>query len=210
MTAPGATSVPAPRAAGEGPPWLVLGLAVGPVAFVAGWVAGGAAMPDGYSPVHDAISRIAAVGSPERTTMTAAFLAYGAAVAVGAVGLRGTVLRRCWPLALVNGLATVAVAATPLDRSSTVDLLHGLSATVGYLTITAIPLVAVGPLRRARFRRAAALSALAGALSGACLVLTASAEAKGLFQRVGLLSGDVWLVAAAVALLARGRVVAAA
>lgn len=203
MTSPGATSVPAPSAAGDGHPWLVLGLAVGPVAFVAGWVVGGAAMPDGYSPVQDAISRIAAVGSPERATMTAALLAYGAAVAVGAVGLRDTALRRCWPLALANGLATVAVAATPLDHSSTVDLLHGLSATVGYLTITAVPLVAVGPLRRQGCPRAAALSVLAGAVSGGCLVLTASAEAKGLFQRVGLLSGDVWLVAAAGALLGR-------
>ena len=192
------------RTAAGSPPWPVLGLAVGPVAFVAGWVVGGAAMPDGYSPVHDAISRIAAAGSPERATMTTAFLAYGAAVAVGSLGLRRTALRRCWPLALVNGLATVAVAATPLDRSSTVDLLHGLSATVGYLTITAVPLLAAGPLRRRGFWRAAALSVLGGVVSGACLVLTAGAEAKGLFQRLGLLSGDVWMVAVAVAAV-RGR-----
>ena len=37
-------------------PWAALGLVVGPVAFVGGWVLGGARTP-GYRPVDDAISR---------------------------------------------------------------------------------------------------------------------------------------------------------
>ena len=42
-------------------PWAALGLVAGPAAFITGWVVGGARTP-GYSPVNDAISRIAAVG----------------------------------------------------------------------------------------------------------------------------------------------------
>jgi hypothetical protein len=199
VRAPAASGSSATRTGVDGTPWSALGLAVGPAAFVTGWVVGGAAMPSGYSPVRNAISRIAAVGSPERATMTAAFVVYGVGVAVGALGMRRTLLRPCWVPAMVNGLATLAVAATPLDRSSTVDALHGLSATIGYLTITAVPLVAAPRLRRHGFRRAAVLSLVGAVVSAVCLVLTAFSESKGLFQRVGLLSGDLWFVTTAVA-----------
>lgn len=173
---------------------------------MAAWAVGGSRLA-GYSPIHDAISRIAAVRSPERALMTAGFVGYGVAVGVGAVALRRSALRASWPAVAVNAVATVAVAALPLDRSAAVDRWHGVAAAVGYASISIAPLVAAPPLRHAGHRRAAALSLVIGATSGACLALTVATESSGLFQRVGLTVGDVWLVTTGLALVLGHRAV---
>lgn len=185
-------------------PALALGLVVGPVAFVTAWAVGGARTP-GYDPISDAISRIAAVDAPERALMTAGFLAYGAAVGVGSEALRRSNLTGTWGWAALNAAATVAVAATPLERSDTVDLLHGIAATIGYASITVLPLAASRSLRRLGHRRVAAASVALAATSAACLVATTLGPGKGALQRTGLLAGDVWLVAAGWALWRSGR-----
>ena len=194
--------VPAPDVVPPGDRrWLGLGLAAGPVAFVSAWAIGGARTP-GYSPVHDAISRLAAIGAPSRPLMTAGFVAYGAAVLVGSATLRRSFLARAVPAVVVNGLATWAVAALPLDRSDGGDVAHGVAATVGYVSLAAVPALAAGPLARQGHRWAARVSVAAAVAIGACLVLTTVADAKGLAQRTGLGLGDVWLIVAGVALAA--------
>lgn len=180
------------------------GLVVGPVAFVSAWAVGGVRMPD-YSPVHDAISRLAAVGSPERALMTTGFVVYGVAVMAGALAVRSSIVGRAWPAVLVNGLATLAVAALPLDVSATSDQAHGAAATVGYVSLALVPALAAGPLSQAGHRRAAIASVAASVGIGVCLALTVVADAKGAFQRTGLGLGDVWLVAAGISLLASRR-----
>jgi hypothetical membrane protein len=188
-------------------PAAALGLVIGPIAFIAAWAVGGARTP-AYSPVDDAISRIAAVGAPEQALMTAGFLVYGGAVLVGSVALRSSPLRAAWSLAAVNALATVAVAATPLERSETVDLLHGIAASIGYAAISLMPIVAARPLRDLGLRRASVASVATGAIGAVCLVATTLGESKGAFQRLGLGVGDVWLVATGLALWRGGRAAA--
>ena len=180
-------------------PWAALGLAAGPAAFVAAWSVGGTRTP-GYSAVDDAISRLAAVGAPERTLMTAGFVVYGAAVLAGSVALRRSSLSAAALPAAVNALATLAVAATPLDRSATVDLLHGVAATTGYVSLALVPAVAAGPLARLGHRRAAGASWAVAGVAAACLALTATPAPTGLFQRLGLTTVDAWLVACGIAL----------
>ena len=180
-----------------------LGLVVGPVAFVSAWVVGGAATPD-YSPVDDAISRIAAQGAPNRWLMTAGFVVYGVALLVGSLALRRSPLRRGWAMAAVNGAATLAVALTPLEHSDLVDSLHGLSAGVGYVALAALPIACAPALRSLGHRRAAAASVAAGLATAACLVATTVIDANGLFQRLGLGIGDVWLIATGTWLYRRG------
>jgi len=51
-----------------------------------------------------------------------------------------------WLTAAATGVATLAVSATPLDRSSAVDTWHGLFAGLGYVTLAATPLLAVRAL----------------------------------------------------------------
>ncbi len=184
--------------------WVAWGLVVGPVAFVSAWAVGGLRMPD-YSPVYDAISRLAAVGSPERVLMTTGFVVYGVAVTVGGLAVRASVISRAWPAVVVNGLATLAVAALPLDVSAAGDRAHGLAATVGYVSLALAPGLAVAPLHRAGLRRASVVSGVASIGIGVGLALTAVADAKGAFQRGGLGIGDAWLVAAGLSLAtARG------
>ena len=186
--------------------WAALGLVTGPVAFVGGWVVGGRRTP-GYSPVHDAISRIAAVGAPERELMTAAFVAYGTSVLVGSAALRDSPLRRCWALAAVNGAATIAVAALPLEHSAAMDTWHGVAAGTGYVSIAALQLASAGPLRATGHERAAGLAVAGGVVTGAALVATTVSDANGFWQRLGLTVGDVWLVATGLALFRARRAV---
>ena len=184
-------------------PWAALGLVVGPAAFIGGWLVGGARTP-GYSPIDDAISRIAAIGAPNRELMTTAFVAYGASVIVGSTALRSSPLQRTWALAAVNGAATVAVAALPLEHSTAMDTWHGVAAGVGYVSIAALQLSSVGPLRSTGHERAAALALAGGVVTGAALVATTVSEANGFWQRLGLTVGDVWLVATGIALFRAG------
>jgi len=182
-----------------------VGLVAGPVAFVSSWAVGGSRTP-GYSPVHDAISRIAELGAPQRPLMTSGFVAYGAFVLAAVPVLRRSVVGRAWPAVVVNGLATWAVAALPLGRSDQGDLLHGAAASVGYVSLAAIPALAAGPLARSGRRRAATASAVAAVAIAGCLVATTVADAKGLAQRSGLGIGDLWLVVTGLVLAAGGLV----
>lgn len=177
---------------------------VGPAAFVAAWAVAGARMPEGYSPVRDAISRTAAVGSDQRGLMTAGFLVYAAGSAAGAWALRREVPGPAWVAAAVNGAATVGVALTPLDRSSTVDAAHAVAATTGYASLALVPLLAARPLATASHRAAARTSVATGALVGASLAATVAVEpVSGLLQRSGLTLGDAWLAAAGMTILLR-------
>lgn len=185
-------------------PWSALGLVAGPAAFIGGWVVGGGRTPD-YSPINDAISRIAAVGAPNRDLMTTAFVAYGASVIIGSTALRTSPLRRVWPLALVNGAATIAVAALPLEHSAAMDTWHGVAAGTGYVSIAALQLASAGPLRDTGHDRAASLAIAGGVVTGAALVATTVSDANGFWQRLGLTVGDVWLVATGLALFRAGR-----
>jgi hypothetical membrane protein len=179
--------------------WAALGLVAGPAAFIAAWLLGGALTP-GYDPVDDAISRIAADNMPQQSLMTVGFVTYGVALVVGSYALRASLLRRCAPAALVNGLATVAVALTPLERSTGVDHAHAIAALAGYLAIVAMPLLAVGPLRTSGRGLASSASLALALVSASCLVASGFSDANGALQRLGLLAGDVWLIATGLAL----------
>lgn len=181
-----------------------LGLVVGPVAFVAAWVVAGNRTP-GYIPTRDAISRTAAVGAPAREVMTAGFVAYAAGAMAGASALRHRLPGPAWIALAVNGLATLGVALTPLDRSPAVDAGHAVAATTGYVSLALVPLLAARPLAAGGHRRAAGASVVAGAVVAAGLAVTAVVDDVGLPQRVGLTAGDAWLVAAGLALLSGRR-----
>lgn len=160
---------------------------LGPVGFVAAWAVLGATTA-GYDPTREAISRLAAHGAGTRPAMTAALVVLGAGMVLYGVAVRP---EWWWPLPVVNGLATFAVAALPLGGGS--DTAHGAAAAVGYLTLAAIPLAS--SLRGVR------LSAVAGLACAACLLASVLLTRDGLFQRLGLTIGHVWIVVTALELL---------
>ncbi len=179
-----------------------LGGIVGPTAFVGAWITGAAVTTRDYSAVHDAISRLAAIGNNSRSLMTAGFVGFGIGLPVYAVALRSAVGGKAWVAAVVTGAATLAVAALPLDRTAMIDTLHGLAAGVGYLSLAAIPLLAATSLARMDHRMLAGLGVVAGGVSTVSLLLTATSLPTGLFQRIGLTSTDVWVMLSAAAMVA--------
>lgn len=150
-----------------------------------------------HSPVDDAISLLAAADAPTRWWMTAGFVCFGVAVPVFALALRDAVPGPAWIAALVSGLATLAVAAFPLHVSSTISVVHGISAATGYVALALVPFLAGRTLAARGQRTAAAMSMTVAAVAAVCLVLTTVAAANGLLQRAGLTVVDAWLVAAA-------------
>ena len=182
---------------------LAVGLVAGPVTFVVAWAVGGARTP-GYSYVHDAISRIAAAGAPQRHLMTAGFVAYAVGVGAGSLALRRALAGPAWAAAAVSALGTAGVALTPLDTSTAIDRAHAVTATVGYIGLAATPLLAAPALHAAGRHRAAATSTAAGILIAAALAASTLVDDQvGLAQRVGLTTGDLWLAAAGIVIASR-------
>jgi hypothetical protein len=181
-----------------------LGGVVGPAAFIGAWTIGAAVTSRQYSSTDDAISRLAAVGADTRALMTAGFVAFGVGLPLYASALRRVVSGSAWMTAAATGVATLAVAATPLDRSATVDTWHGVAAGIGYVTLAATPLLAARPLAQRGHRVLATAGVLAGTLSAISLVLTTTGLPTGLFQRLGLTATDIWIATSALA-IAGGR-----
>ena len=180
---------------------LVVGGLLGPAAFVGAWTVGGA-LDSGYSPIEDAISRLAAVDADgaSRALMTAGFVAFGVGVPLYGLALRSRLAGPAWAAAVTTGLATLGVAATPLEVSPTVSLLHGAFATTGYASLALVPLLSAPGLRAQGRPGLARLATAAGVASGICLAATVAGPAHGLFQRLGLTIGDAWIAGTALAL----------
>ncbi|HEX2046925.1 MAG TPA: DUF998 domain-containing protein [Acidimicrobiales bacterium] len=161
---------------------------LGPIVFVAAWSALGAAA-EGYDPTRQAISRLAQLGAATRPAMTAALVVLGAGMVLYGVALPPT---RSWALPVANGLTAFAVAALPLGGA--VDTAHGAAAAAGYVTLAAIPVVLGGGPSR-----------LVGLACAACLLASVLVARDGLFQRLGLTIGHLWVVFSAASLLRSPR-----
>jgi len=184
---------------------LAIGGVIGPVAVVSTWATLGAVVA-GYSPTQDAISRLAAVGADTRPVMTAGFVVFGVGVPLYGLALREALPGHAGTAAIVTGLATLGVAAFPLG-TPTQDAIHGVWATIGYVSLAAVPLLAAGPLARQGRRGWARWSRVVGIVSAACLAATLLDRSNGAFQRLGLAVVDVSIVCRAIDLL-RNRPVA--
>jgi hypothetical membrane protein len=171
---------------------------VGPAAFVAAWAVSGA-MTDGYSPLHDAISDLAAVGASTRVAMTAGFVVFGVGLVAFGFSLRTALDGWAWIAAVATGACTIGVAATPLGGWSG-DTVHAIFAGLGYATIVALPILASFPFASRGDRGWVLASRLAGVTAALCLAATTLGPAHGLWQRLGLMVGDTWIVVTALAL----------
>lgn len=174
---------------------------VGPAAFVGAWALGGLVTSRDYSPVHDTISQLAAEGAPTRGLMTAGMVTFGFALPAYSTALRRAVPGPAWLAAAATGVATLGVAATPLDRSALIDGLHVVAAATGYVTLAAIPLLARRPLIEIGQRGLARIGTVMAAVAAVALPLSLAVSETGLLQRVGLTAGDLFVVASVPVLL---------
>ena len=174
---------------------LAWGGAVGPAAFIGAWAIGGAVTSRVYAPVNDTISQLAAVEAPTRPLMTAGMLTFGVAVPLYALALRRALPGKAWIAAAATGVATLGVAAAPLDRSELVDNLHVVAAGAGYVTLAAVPVLARKALVDAGRARLAAFGVVMAAAAAVALPVSLVVSQTGLFQRIGLTAGDLFLIA---------------
>jgi hypothetical protein len=182
--------------------WRAAAGVLAPSVFIAAWAVLGA-RTDGYSPVDDPISRLAAVGAPTRIPMTTALVAYAVGLGVYAGQLRDDLSRPVAVAATLNVIGTIGIAATPLD-SALGGVPHAAAAGLSYISLGALPALAAVPLARQGHRRSARLSAVAGACTLAALAMSAfGPDRTGLWQRTGLTLGDAWLIGSALWLLGR-------
>jgi hypothetical protein len=177
---------------------LVLGGVIGPVAFVGAWLLG-SAITENYSAVDDAISDLAAVGAPNRAVMTVGFVVFGCGLIAFGFALRALLDGGAWIAAVVTGVSTIAVAATPLGGWSG-DGVHAAFAGVGYVSLVGLPLLAARPMAGGVGLRPAVSRTMA-AISAACLAASTLGPAHGLWQRLGLTVTDAWIVLTALGLL---------
>ncbi len=186
---------------------VVWGGAIGPVAFISAWAIGGVTTSRAYSPVEDTISQLTAVGAPTRALMTAGMVTFGVAVPTYALALRRALPGPAWIAAAATGIATLGVAATPLDYSELVDNLHRLAAGAGYITLAVVPLFARKALIAAGHVRFAAFGTALAAVAAVALPTSLVVSQTGMFQRIGLTAGDLFLITSVpvVRKLLRGR-----
>jgi hypothetical membrane protein len=177
-----------------------VGGVIGPVAFVTAWSSAGFVKAR-YSLLHDPISDLAGVHASTRPAMTAGFVVLALGMCFYAWALHSALGGAAWVSAAMTGLATLGVAAFPLHHSSTVDSVHGTFAGIGYVTLAATALLSAAPLSRRGLHGWARTATITGVVSGVALALTLAGWFHGLFQRIGLTAGDVWVVASAVAIL---------
>ena len=175
------------------------------MAFAAAAIIGGL-LEDGYSPVHDFISELAATGSGVRVLMTIGFITFGVSILVFAVALR-QLRPAAAVLALVvalSGVGTLMAGTFSCDKGcpakgemTTHQQLHNVSSIVTFSAWIIAPFVAAWQLRGSRFARVSlALGAVALAVG---LLLGSNADAGpddpvGLSQRIVLLAVGAWFV----------------
>lgn len=165
---------------------------VGPVVFVTDWAVLGAVRAH-YSPINDAISRLAENGAPTRAAMTAGFIVYGGTLVAYAASSRPQLPVAARLSLAATGVSTLGVAAFSLDAQGQ-GTVHSVFAGVGYATLAAAPLVTARAAAPAGQRRWVRTSTVAGVVCAAFLIASTFAPVHGLLQRIGLTAGDAWVV----------------
>lgn len=172
--------------------WVLVPAVVAPVAMIGGWLVAEAAR-ESFDPVRETISALAATTAQASWVMTAGLVLTGVAHVATAAGLRaaapaGRVVHA------VGGIATVAVAAFPVDVS---PVPHGVAAAVAFGALALWP--ALGTRRgegtpavlRPRVGVTASL-VLLGALGAFVATLQGAADAVGLSERVLAAAQALW------------------
>ena len=185
-----------------------------PVLWIAIVIYGGAVTP-GYDPVNQFISELGERGSPTESVVRALGMAlpgvllmlFGASL-FGSPGARAAAV-----LVIIHGALRVAVGAFPCDAGCPVSggsfsqVVHSVSASLNGLVLPAAGVVWALHLRKTGgsglFAAYSLASAFLGLLfMGLMMVNLTTRHAVGLYQRLALGIGSLWLLALAVSTLA--------
>jgi hypothetical membrane protein len=159
--------------------------------YIATEVVTAAATTGGYSFVSDSVSRLGEVGcsaaycSPRHEVMNGSFMAYGVALAAGALLLARPLGPWVTGLLVVSGLSSYATGLAPLDQDAT---LHAIAATPLFVAQPVALLLLGARVREQSPRLGAALLATGAVTAAAAVgfVLSGEGRAAGALERAAL------------------------
>ncbi|MET8361175.1 DUF998 domain-containing protein [Micromonospora sp. NPDC005171] len=123
------------------PRWALLSAAGAPLFLIGGWTLAQAAQSDGFDPVRQTISALAATGADHRWIMTVGLAGLGLCHLTTALGLVSASAAGRGLLAL-GGLATVVVSAFPQNPAGD-STTHAVAAGVSFGALAVWPALAV-------------------------------------------------------------------
>ena len=186
------------------PWWGLVSAAAAPAALIGGWTVAAQLQPASYSQVTGTISALAGHGAADRWVMTLAF----AVVAVCHV-LTGLALRpAAWPgraVLIAAGLATAAVAASPLPAGGGGSARHTAAAAISFVTLASWPVFATrrkpppGPGVLRPGAGAGASAVLFGLVVWFAVTLNTSGAPVGVAERVTAAAQALWPLAVVLA-----------
>lgn len=159
--------------------------------YIATEVVTAAATTGGYSFVADSVSRLGEVGcsaaycSPRHEVMNGSFVAYGIALAAGALLLARPLGPGVTGLLVVSGVSSCATGLAPLDQDAT---LHAIAATPLFVAQPAALLLLGARVRAESLRLGTALLATGAVTAAAAVgfVLSGEGRAAGALERAAL------------------------
>lgn len=159
--------------------------------YIATEVVTAAATTGGYSFVADSVSRLGEVGcsaaycSPRHEVMNGSFVAYGIALAAGALLLARPLGPGVTGLLVVSGVSSCATGLAPLDQDAT---LHAIAATPLFVAQPAALLLLGARVRAESPRLGTALLATGAVTAAAAVgfVLSGEGRAAGALERAAL------------------------
>lgn len=159
--------------------------------YIATEVVTAAATTGGYSFVADSVSRLGEVGcsaaycSPRHEVMNGSFVAYGVALAAGAVLLARPLGPWATGLLVVSGVSSCATGLAPLDQDAT---LHAIAATPLFVGQPLALLLLGARLRGERPRLSTALLATGAVTTAAAVgfIVSGDEQAAGALERLAL------------------------
>jgi len=159
--------------------------------YIATEVVTAAATTGGYSFVSDSVSRLGEVGcsaaycSPRHEVMNGSFMAYGIALAAGALLLARPLGPWVTGLLVVSGVSAYATGLAPLDQDAT---LHAIAATPLFAAQPVALLLLGARVREQSPRLGAALLATGAVTAAAAVgfVLSGDGRAAGALERAAL------------------------
>jgi hypothetical membrane protein len=159
--------------------------------YIATEVVTAAATTGGYSFVSDSVSRLGEVGcsaaycSPRHEVMNGSFMAYGVALAAGALLLARPLGPWVTGLLVVSGVSSYATGLAPLDQDAT---LHAIAATPLFVAQPVALLLLGARVREQSPRLGAALLATGAVTAAAAVgfVLSGEGRVAGALERAAL------------------------
>ncbi|MES2208869.1 MAG: DUF998 domain-containing protein [Chloroflexota bacterium] len=181
---------------------LLTGAIWGPGLFIIGWLIGGFLYP-GATLANTHISSLAAVNAPSRLVMTIGQVAMAAGIAASAFPLRSILgLGAAYGLGLA-AISLAAIIATPDGSVPDQGFVHGGFAVLFYAALISVGGLAARHLRSGGFKVAGILAIVVALATAVFLWSSLGETASGLYQRLGITTTSVWLMAVA---LRRGPV----